>query len=183
MVRCSPDKLRSKLYLSHHDNPIRQERAASGWQAARLACTVPSVTSARSRRHNRRGEGALSTAARQKMARDRENSGTHTDLPRPGGREDELSPDLRSPGPGLLHRQLGLEAVEIAIDRSNGEHAAVAAIAQQAVLRLDVALDRDRVPALGMTDIIDRHVIVLAPEERHRVEALFVPEHVGCRGL
>ena len=34
-----------------------------------------------------------------------------------------------------------------------------------------------------MTDIVDRHVVVLAPEERHRVEALALPEHVARGGL
>ena len=83
----------------------------------------------------------------------------------------------------LLHRQLGLQTIEIAIDRGDGEHATVAPITHQAILGLDVALNCDRVPAFGMADIVDRHVIVLAPEKRHRVEALFVPEHVGGRGL
>jgi hypothetical protein len=36
---------------------------------------------------------------------------------------------------------------------------------------------------LGVTDIIDRNVVVLAPEERHRLELLPVAEHVQGRDL
>ena len=47
----------------------------------------------------------------------------------------------------------------------------------------DIAVDGDLVPGLGMADIIDRHVVMLAPEKRHRVERLALPQHVACRGL
>ena len=39
------------------------------------------------------------------------------------------------------------------------------------------------VPVLGVADIIDRDVIMLAPEERHGVELLAAAEHVQRRGL
>src|SRR5258705_10925597 len=71
-----------------------------------------------------------------------------------------------------LHRDLGLQAGEIAVDRRDRQHAAVAAVSQQAILRLDVALDRDLVPLLGVAHAIYRHVVMLAPEERHRFESL-----------
>jgi len=35
----------------------------------------------------------------------------------------------------------------------------------------------------GMADIIHRHIIMLASEERHRGVALAPAEHVACRGL
>src|SRR5579863_6683838 len=82
-----------------------------------------------------------------------------------------------------FHRQLGVEAGDVAEDRGDREHAAVASIADEAILRFDTAVDRDLVPPLGVADIVDRHVIVLAPEERHGVETLIEPEHVGRRGL
>src|SRR4029077_3258209 len=63
------------------------------------------------------------------------------------------------------------------------ERAPLALVAQQAVLGRDVAFDRDFVPTLGMTDIVDRDVVVLAPEERHRDERLAMAEHVARRGL
>src|SRR3954462_11704762 len=34
-----------------------------------------------------------------------------------------------------------------------------------------------------MADVIDRHVVVLAPEKRYRVEALVQSQHVARRGL
>ena len=44
---------------------------------------------------------------------------------------------------------------------------ALALVFQQAILSRDVAVDHDLIPSLGVTDIIDRHIVVLAPEERH----------------
>src|SRR5262249_28271195 len=38
-------------------------------------------------------------------------------------------------------------------------------------------------PAFGVTDIVDRHVVVLAPEERHRGELLRASEHIERGGL
>src|SRR5512144_2474259 len=52
-----------------------------------------------------------------------------------------------------LHRPFLLEAVEIAVDRGHGQQPAVAAIAHQAIARLDITLDLELVPPLGMTDI------------------------------
>jgi len=40
-------------------------------------------------------------------------------------------------------------------------------------------LDPDLIPFFGMTDIIDRNVVVLAPEERYGVEAFALPEHIA----
>src|SRR6478672_8298290 len=75
---------------------------------------------------------------------------------------------LRTP----LHRKLGLEACEIAVDRSHRKHPAFALVFQQAILRGDIAVDGDFVPLLGVADIIDRHIVMLAPEERHGIEGL-----------
>src|SRR5206468_11852976 len=85
--------------------------------------------------------------------------------------------------PRLLHRKLGLEACDVAIDRGDGEYAAVALVLQQAILSRDVAVDGDLVPFLGVADIVDRHVVVLAPEKRHRMERLALAKHVSRGGL
>src|SRR6201995_4075731 len=85
--------------------------------------------------------------------------------------------------PALLHRQLRLQAGDVTIDRGDRQHAALALVAQQAVPLHDVAVDIDLVPGLGVADIIDRHVVMLAPEERHRVERLARAQHVARRGL
>src|ERR1700742_5014116 len=57
-----------------------------------------------------------------------------------------------------LHRDGGLEAVDIAIDRRHRERLAAAPVAQHAILAHHVAVDRDLVPLLGVADIVDRHV-------------------------
>src|SRR5437660_989823 len=66
-----------------------------------------------------------------------------------------------------LHGGLFLEAVDIAIDGGDGQHLAALPVAHHAVAPLDVALDVELVPLLGVADVVDRHVVVLAPEERH----------------
>src|SRR5882757_5029081 len=92
----------------------------------------------------------------------------------PGMTGRDVFLDLRRPRP--LHRELRLEACDVAIDGGNGEHAAVALVLQQTVLAGDVAVDNDFVPLLGVADIIDRHIVVLAPEERHGMERLAMTE-------
>src|SRR5215470_19857672 len=83
----------------------------------------------------------------------------------------------------LLHRQLRLQVLNIAVDRGDGEHTPVAPVAQQAILRRDIAFDCQCVPRLGMPDIVDRDVIVLAPEERYGRKLLPISEYVERRGL
>src|ERR1700716_3232579 len=82
-----------------------------------------------------------------------------------------------------FHVQFSLQACEVTIDRRYGEDAAPALVFQQAIPGRDVAVDRNLVPLLGMTDIIDRHVVVLAPEKRYRVEDLALPQHIARGGL
>src|SRR6185437_3398081 len=82
-----------------------------------------------------------------------------------------------------LHREFGLKAGEVAVDRGNGEHAALVPVLQQAIPRGDVTVDHDLVPFFGVADIVDRHVIMLTPEKRHRIEGLALPQHVARRGL
>src|SRR5262249_61498064 len=90
---------------------------------------------------------------------------------------------LTAQSAGALHRRLFLEVVEIAIDRGDRQHLAIAAITDQTVACLDDALDVDSVPFLRVTDIIDGDVVVLAPEEGHVGEWLPLPEHVAGDGL
>src|SRR5579872_299375 len=83
----------------------------------------------------------------------------------------------------LFHRDLGIETGDVAVDRGHREHAPAVLVEDQAVLRADIAVNGDFIPLFGVTDIIDRHVVMLAPEERHRVEHLALPEHIARRGL
>src|SRR5215472_5100293 len=92
------------------------------------------------------------------------------------------SDDGRSSG-RPLHLKLGLEAFDIAIDRGNRQHASLALVAQQAIPAPDIAVDRDLVPFLRVADIVDRHVVMLAPEERYGFESLARSQHVARGSL
>src|SRR5262249_9899468 len=82
-----------------------------------------------------------------------------------------------------LHCRFFSEAIDIAEDRGHREHLAVVTIAYQAVARFDVALDVEIVPRLGMADVVDRHVVVLAPKERNLGKSLSLAENVARRRL
>src|SRR5271156_2207835 len=90
---------------------------------------------------------------------------------------------MRSKRRVLLHRKLCLQACEIAVDRGERKHLALIPVAQQTIAACDVAIDNDLVPFLGMADIVDRHVVVLAPEEGYRIEGLALAQHVARGGL
>src|SRR6266446_3464990 len=83
----------------------------------------------------------------------------------------------------VFHRRLLPEIIDVAEDRGHREHLAVATIAHEAVACFDVAVDVEIVPALGMPDIVDRHVVVLAPEERNLGKSLPLAENVARRRL
>src|SRR5262249_50250417 len=105
------------------------------------------------------------------------------DLPRGGGSAaGPRSRTSRSNG-NALHRCFFLEIFHVAEDRSNGQHLVAAAIAHQAVARWDVALDVEIGPFFTLPSVIDRNVVVLAPEERNMGKSLPLPEHVARRRL
>ena len=79
----------------------------------------------------------------------------------------------------MFHRRLLLEIIDVAEDRGHREHLAVATIAHEAVACFDVALNVEVVPFLGMPDVVDRHIVVLAPEERHLGKSLPLAEDVA----
>ena len=82
-----------------------------------------------------------------------------------------------------MSRSIATSACRLATSRKIEATASVRPLeleAQQAVLAGDVAVDRQLVPFLGMADIVDRDVVVLAPEERHGVELLAQAEHVAA---
>ena len=83
----------------------------------------------------------------------------------------------------MFHRYLFLEVFDVAKDRGDGHNLAIAAIARQAVALLEVPVDLQIVPFLDMADIVDRHVVVLAREERYIRESTTLSEHIARRGL
>src|SRR5690348_5201131 len=85
-------------------------------------------------------------------------------------------------GRTTLHCDLGLQVLDVPEDGCDSESATVLLEAQETVFGSDVALDRELVPFLGMADIVDRDVVVLAPEEGDGGKFLAVPEHIEHRG-
>src|SRR5262245_8035787 len=83
----------------------------------------------------------------------------------------------------LFHGQFGLEAGDIAVDRGDGQGAPAAPIADQAVLGGNFTIDGDLIPGLCMPDIVDRQVVMLAPEKWHGSKFLAQPQHVEGGGL
>ena len=83
----------------------------------------------------------------------------------------------------LFHRKLGPKRLQVAEYRSDGKHPPATFVAQQAILGVDIALDRYLVPLFRVADIVDGNVVVLAPEERHGLETFGEAEHVASGDL
>jgi hypothetical protein len=82
-------------------------------------------------------------------------------------------PDIRIAalcGGLTLHHDLGLKTFEVAKDRGDCGHTSVALKAKEAVFAHHISVDQDLVPRLRVTDIIDRDIVVPAPEKRHAGE-------------
>src|SRR5262249_8316418 len=82
-----------------------------------------------------------------------------------------------------LHLSFDLEALPIAEDRRHRQRASAQLVGHRAVGVLGLAIDLKAVPLRRVTDVVDGHVVVLAPEERDRIEALAAAEDVAGRGL
>ena len=65
----------------------------------------------------------------------------------------------------LLHHEFGLKVFEVSKDRGDGGYTSLLLEAKKAILAHDVAVNCNLVPRFRMTDIIDRNVVVLAPEK------------------
>src|ERR1041385_2126338 len=65
-----------------------------------------------------------------------------------------------------LHRRLDVECELIATERDDRLYLAAVAIDHVRVARIEVADDHGRVELLGVADVAERHVVMLAPEER-----------------
>ncbi len=74
--------------------------------------------------------------------------------------------------------ELRFKAQAIAVDRRDCEPAVLAQVGHRAVVCVETAVDLDGVPLVRMSDVVDRDVIVLTPEERDRIEPFTVSEHI-----
>ena len=64
-----------------------------------------------------------------------------------------------------FHGGLSLQALEIARDGYDSESATALLIFHGTIARIEAAIDLDSIPRLGVTNIIDSHIVVLTPEE------------------
>src|SRR5262249_19676075 len=81
------------------------------------------------------------------------------------------------------HCHLLLEVLHVAKDRGYSQYLAIAAIAHQAITCREAALDFETVPFISVPDVVNGHVVMLAPEERDAGKSLFQSEYVARRGL
>ena len=87
-------------------------------------------------------------------------------LTHPAVREFALTPPSGPLGQApSFEIHLRFEALRVAEDRGDGERSSATLVANKTILGGDVALDSDLVPSLGMTDVIDRDVVMRAPEK------------------
>src|SRR5688500_77801 len=83
-----------------------------------------------------------------------------------------------------FHLRLGFETLPIARNGGHSQCAAGTLVGHRTVtFGAERAIDGDAVPVLGVTDIADGDVVVLAPEERHRREPPFSAQDVLRRHL
>src|SRR4051812_33284861 len=78
-----------------------------------------------------------------------------------------------------FERQLRFEARAIASDGRDGERRLTLEEPYRRIVRVERAIDLHPVPSFGMADVPNRHVVVLAPEERHGLERLASAQYVS----
>ena len=82
-----------------------------------------------------------------------------------------------------LHRKFRLKTCDVATDRSHRQNASAELESHEAIPGGRVALDHRLVPALGVADIVDRQIVMLAPEERRRGEFLARAQQIARGGI
>src|SRR3954447_19381127 len=78
-----------------------------------------------------------------------------------------------------FERHLRFEGCAIASDCRDGERRLILEEPDRRIVRLERAIHLDPVPSFGMADVPNRHVVVLAPEERDGRERLASAQHVS----
>ena len=67
----------------------------------------------------------------------------------------------------VFHRQFRFETLPVAKDARHRKNPITHPVPHAHVVLLEAAVDLDGLPALGMADVVDGDVVVLAPEEGH----------------
>lgn len=62
------------------------------------------------------------------------------------------------------------EAFLIAVNRRQRERLFAGDEPDRRIVLVEAALDLDSIPGAGVANVVDAHVVMRAPEERHRVE-------------
>src|SRR5690242_16340392 len=83
----------------------------------------------------------------------------------------------------MFERHFRPQTVPVTTDCRHGELPAVTPKTDRAVMRGRITVNVQPVPPLGVADIGNRRVVVLTPEEWHRVEAFAQAEHVAGSNL
>ena len=65
-----------------------------------------------------------------------------------------------------LHLHFGVQTILIAIDARDGEGTTLLAEPNDNIACRWITIHRDIIPLLGVTNIVDRYVVVVTPEER-----------------
>src|SRR3954464_10586754 len=78
-----------------------------------------------------------------------------------------------------FERHLRFEGCAIASDCRDGERRLTLEEPYRRIVRVERAIDLHPVPSFGMADVPNRHVVVLAPEERHGLERLASAQYVS----
>src|ERR1700737_2344995 len=84
---------------------------------------------------------------------------------------------------GSLEGDLCPKALAVPADGRNCECSACPHESDPAVARLQASGDLYAVPVGSVTHVANRHVVVRAPEKRHRIEALLETQDVASCGL
>src|SRR6266851_7367370 len=77
-----------------------------------------------------------------------------------------------------FHGDLSLQALEIAGDGYDSESATAFLVRHGTIARIEVPIDLDSLPLLGVAYVIDSHVIVLTPEEWNRVKLFATAKNI-----
>src|SRR5262245_7587688 len=83
----------------------------------------------------------------------------------------------------VLHLDLRPQTVVVAEQRGEREQLPALLQTYRDVVFRGIAVYRDVIRLLRVTDVVDADVVVRAPKERHEVEALAGAEHVACGDL
>src|SRR6185312_11354350 len=81
----------------------------------------------------------------------------------------------------LLELKFRSKTIEVTPDSRYGETLVISPICHRAVMSIRITIYIEAIPLLRVAHVINGHIILLAPEERNRREALFLPKHISCR--